>query len=343
VLLVSAACFPTSSPDTASPLDSERRSSSATAGMRPFIVNWAPTDRTALETRAGEGPLIVRYDSDARQLELLPRCRVEGAYRFAGSSHASQSMKISTQAELGTKLPFMGPVNLGAMLDAYGELTVEYHSIGEYRLGIDSLHVDDLTGDCRGATHVLTSLSVGAFEFFAGNRVGGGASAEMAGVGVSGGGSKSYEHLDRGGDKEACESATRAAAEPPNRCDSVLAVELLPIARNSPWIAGETWEGHYECGGRKAISRIEVKQILEDGSVEGVLAFDYADDVGSYMIKGLLDAGTGEMGFEFVEWQKQPPNFVPVNFAGRLSETQNEYRGTVSHDGCKDFSYVRRQ
>jgi hypothetical protein len=95
VLLVSAACFPTSSPDTASPLDSERRSSSATAGVRPFIVNWAPTDRTALETRAGEGPVIVRYDSEARQLELLPRCRVEGAYRFAGSSHASQSMKTA--------------------------------------------------------------------------------------------------------------------------------------------------------------------------------------------------------------------------------------------------------
>ncbi|MBC8068022.1 MAG: hypothetical protein IAG13_06780 [Deltaproteobacteria bacterium] len=304
-------------------------------------MNWSPTERTALETRATEGTVVIAVQGD--DVRVLPRCRVAGAYRFVGSSHASQSMSIENQAELGAKLPFSGPVDLGATLQAYGVLTVEYHSIGEWRLDRDLVAEADLTGDCKGATHVLGSLSVGAFEFYAGHKLGGGVTAKVpmaAEVGASA--SQEYKHLDKGGDKAACDAAIAGAERPTERCDSVVAIELVLVDRPTPFVVGQKWQGSYTCGESKAAAVLEVLAVPTATELSALFSFDYGKTKGSYVVNGSYDPGASSLALAFDSWREQPPAFTPVNPSGTLSPDRREFSGALTEAGCSDFSLLRR-
>ena len=328
--------------DTATPIDGDARATSVPASARPFIVNWSPTDRTALETRASEGSIVVAVND--KNVTVLPRCRAPGAYKFVGSSHASQALSIEDKAELGAKMPFSGPVDLGATLEAFGLLTVEYHSIGEWRLDRDSLHEKDLTGDCTGATHLLGSLSVGAFEFFAGQKVAGSVDAKvpMAATATAGA-SHEYKHLDKGGDMTACDGAAARAENPVERCDSVLAIELVALQRESPFVAGQRWQGTYECGGRKAAATIEILEVPAAGDVKALFSFDYGKDKGEYTLTGSYDGTKSDLTLSFGEWRNQPDGFTPISPSGVLSADRREFSGTLTETGCGAFSFLRRE
>jgi hypothetical protein len=338
--LVLCACFPTAdtpkSPDGggAAPVE---------ASKRPFVVNWAPTERTALETQAHDGPVVLAWDRATGGVDVLGRCRFTAEpYRFVGSSHSRQTMTTSSKVDLGVHFPFAGPVNLGAKLEKFGEINVEYHTIGEYKLDVDKVRADDLEGECAGATHVVVALSVGAFKFFAGDSMGGRVEADVPmAAGVGGGAEQKSETLDAGGDPEACQAASRKAEEPVDRCDSVLAIELMAIERDSPFVAGERWEGSYECTGRKATSSIEVTDIKDDGTVVVVLEFDYADSKGSWIAQGKPGAD-GSLELAFVEWKDQPGSFVPVTPTGSVDAASGEYAGKLKEPDCADFKFIRR-
>lgn len=312
------------------------------ASRRPFVVNWAPTDRTALETRAQEGVVVVAVSDES--LEVLPRCRVEGVYRYAGASHASQIISIETKADLGAKFPFAGPVNLGAMLETHGRVGVEYHTIGEYKADLDEVRSEALQGDCKGASHVIASMSVGAYELFAGDRTGGHVDAAVpATVGASGGAERSYEHIDRGGDEAACEAATKKDVEPPHRCDSVLAIELLRVVRDVPLVAGEVWEGSYQCGGRRTESSMEITEVSDGQDVKARVRFEDGKVVGVFLARGRYVADSGDLSLEFTGWEQEPPGYVPVTPVGTVSVEGDVYRGAMREAACPSFEYRRRR
>lgn len=332
-------CFPTATP-SATPLDPERKPVTASAARRPFIVNWAPTDRTALETRAQQGPLVMAARGDV--LELLPRCRVAGGYEYFGASHASQSLAITTAADLGIKFPFAGPVNLGATLEKYGQLVVEYHTVGEYRGDFDVVSAAELSGDCSGASHVVAGLSVGAFEFFAGDKIGGRVDASVPGMAGGGGGAeRSYEHLDRGGDKAACEHASKKDLEPAERCDTIIAIELLRIDRELPLVAGDAWEGSYECADRRTTSRLEIVEVRGERDVTARLHFDDGQAQGVFLSRGRYDVDSGGLALDFAEWEQQPEGYVPVNPQGVISVEGDVYEGGFRERACGEFEYRR--
>ena len=337
------ACFPTAdTPSTNTPGGDE--GAAEKVSKRPFVVNWSPTERTALETRAQDGPVVIAWRRDTGEVELLGRCRLTAdPYRFVASSHSSQTMTSSTKMDLGVHFPFSGPVNLGAKLEKFGEINVEYHTIGEYKLDVDQVKADQLEGECSGATHVVVALSVGAFKFFAGDEMGGSVSADVPmAAGASGGASKKSETLDQGGDPEACKAATRKATEPTDRCDSVLAIELMAISHDSPFVVGEKWEGNYECTGRKAISTITVSELEEDGTVVVLLEFDYADSKGSWVARGKPGAD-GSLELAFVEWKQQPGDFVPVTPIGSVDPGTGEFAGKLKEPQCEGFKFIRRR
>lgn len=309
---------------------------------RPFVVNWAPTDRTALETRAQDGIVVVAVHEGA--LELLPRCRVAGAYRYAAASHASQTISIETKADLGAQFPFAGPVNLGAKLDTHGRVGVEYHTIGEYKSDLDEVRAEQLEGDCKGASHVIASLSVGAFELFAGDTTGAHVDATVpATVGAGGGGSRSYEHIDRGGDEAACEAATKKDVEPPHRCDSILAIELLRVVRDLPLVTGDVWEGSYECGGRRLESSLEITAVSDSHDVEARLRFADGNAEGVYLARGRYVPESGALSLDFASWEQEPRGCVPVNPVGTVSVEGDVYRGAMREAACPSFEYRRRR
>lgn len=340
-LLTATACFPTGG--TTSPGDASKAGGTVKIAKRPFIVNWSPTERTALETSARDGAVVLAWNANTKEAEVLSRCHVgDYQYRFVGTSHARQTMSANDSLELGANFPFAGPVNLGAKLETYGEINVEYHTIGEYKTDVGDVHVDDLEGSCAGATHVVAALSIGAFKLFAGEGLSGGAEADVPmAAGVNAGGSRSSENLDQGGVPESCDAASRNAEEPPDGCDSVLAVELITIVRDSPFIAGERWDGSYECNDRKATSGFVVDDVQDDGGVMVTVDFDYADVQGVFLAKGTLDASSGALKLEFVEWKEEPAGYVPVTPVGVVDPVKGEFSGELSEEGCSAFSYRR--
>lgn len=319
-------------------------STASTAAKRPFIVNWSPTERTALETRAQEGAVVLAWNRTTKEAEVLGRCRVsETPYRFVGASHARQTMSANDSMDLGAHFPFAGPVNLGAKLEMYGEINVEYHTIGEYKVDLDDVHVDDLEGSCSGATHVVAALSVGAFKLFAGEGMAGGATADVPlAAGATAGGSRTRENLDQGGDPQTCDGATRGADAPPSGCDSILAVELITVVRDSPFVAGERWEGNYECNARKATSGFTIDDVREDGTVAVTLDFDFADTQGTFVAEGRPDPQTGALELAFREWTKQPEGYVPVTPVGTVDGEAGSFSGALAEDGCGEFVYRRQ-
>jgi hypothetical protein len=109
--------------------------------------------------------------------------------------------------------------------------------VGEYGADGEPPAVDQLEGDCKGATHVVSALTVGAFSFYSGSSKEIGGSATVMGAGAGAESSKKSESLSRDGDTKACAVSKRGDATPPENCGSLMRLELvalLPEGKGTP-------------------------------------------------------------------------------------------------------------
>ena len=88
---------------------------------------------------------------------------------------------------------------------------------------------DQLQGDCARATHVVSALAVGAFEFFAGRAVQASADLNVLGAAAGGEHDESHETLSRDGNVKACVDSKRGDGEPPENCGALLRLELSTL------------------------------------------------------------------------------------------------------------------
>ena len=194
---------------------------------RPLIVEWAAADRAALEVLAQRGTVVVRY-ADC-EMEILPRCQAPGSYRYVATTRKTERVLIQDEDELYANLP-MGAFKLEGKLKRAGQLSVNMNVVGQYDSDQGSIPRDNLEGDCSKATHVVTGLTVGAFEFSAGGSTEAGAGAGAYGVGAGAGTSRRKELLSSDGDVAACEKAARTDVEPPASCGALLRIEVAELA-----------------------------------------------------------------------------------------------------------------
>jgi hypothetical protein len=110
-----------------------------------------------------------------------------------------------------------------------GQLNAEMTIVGEYGVEGEPPAVDQLEGDCKGATHVVSALTVGAFSFYSGSSREIGGSATVMGAGAGAESSKKSESLSRDGDTKACASSKRGDATPPEGCGSLMRLELIAL------------------------------------------------------------------------------------------------------------------
>jgi hypothetical protein len=130
--------------------------------LRPLVVEWSSADRAELEARMHEGLVVVRYLGC--EMQVLPRCRAtRGSYRFVGVTRKTDRIAIRDEDQLWANMP-IGAAGLEAALKRAGQLDVSMTIVGQYESSLTHLTEDDLDGSCDGATHVLASLTVGAFE-----------------------------------------------------------------------------------------------------------------------------------------------------------------------------------
>lgn len=196
--------------------------------LRPLIVEWPAADRAALEAQARRGQLVVHREGCA--LEVLRRCKAppKQSYAYLALTPKQERATIKNALELYASLP-VHAAKLEAKLAEHGELRAEMTIVGEYAVPGAAPAVDQLDGECEGATHVVTALTVGAFSFLAGAAAD--KAASVAVMGFGGGVSKTdaTESLSRDGEVESCAESKRGDAAPPERCGALLRVELAPL------------------------------------------------------------------------------------------------------------------
>lgn len=199
---------------------------------KPLIVEWPSSDRAALESLTKRGVVSVRYEGC--EMEVLSQCHAPGGYRYSATTRKSDRVTIKDADGLYANVP-LGAARLEATLAKAGELNVAMTIVGRYEADRAIETAESLDGpDCARATHVITAVTVGAFDFFAGadaTVVGGAAVANVGGRGKIG---ATRELITTDGDGEACKKATRGDAQPPEGCGAFLRVEVASIKARPP-------------------------------------------------------------------------------------------------------------
>lgn len=211
----------------------------------PLVVEWAAADRASLEARLARGLVAVR--AAGCDIEVKRHCEVRGAYQYLGLTRKNDRVKIRSADELYAQLP-LGAASLETKLARKGQLDVEIALVGMLmapgRPGRDAL-----SGECGDATHVITGVQIGAFQFYAGGagEIKAAAGFNQVGAGVSS--EAEREMLSADGQPARCDASTTADARPPEGCGALIRIELTPLevakgaasAESCP--PGASWNG----------------------------------------------------------------------------------------------------
>jgi hypothetical protein len=210
----------------------------AKSQSRPLIVEWPSADRGELESRArNHGVVVVHYAGC--EMRVLDRCTVPIRYGYTGITRKRDRVTMRDADELYANVP-LGAAKLESKLATAGQLDVQMTIVGRWEAERATVRRAELQGDCGDATHVVSALSVGAFDFFAGAdaSVGGGASVLGAGAGAKS--SAKREMLNEDGDEQACEHATSEDKKPPEGCGAILRLEVAPLDDAAESVAAHT-------------------------------------------------------------------------------------------------------
>lgn len=215
------------------------------SASHPLVVEWAAAERASLEARLRRGLVAVRVDGC--DIAVLRQCDVQGEYAYLGLTRKNDRVKIRSADELYAQLP-LGAARLEGKLARSGELDVEIALVGMFEAPEGRPGRELLSGDCDGATHVISGVQVGAFHFFAGGagelKVGAG----FKEAGVGGGSTAARETLSADGQPASCDAATTADLRPPEGCGALIRIELTALAEPrvtqfTPCPVGARWDG----------------------------------------------------------------------------------------------------
>jgi hypothetical protein len=188
-----------------------------------LVVDWSPLDRSKLEARARKGLVLVRVNGcDARMVEY---CVAHRRYAYAPTSRQRELMIMRGRDEVRAKLP-VGAARFGASLERSSELRVMMTVVGRYEAPFEQVSVSDLEGECEGATHVVASVAVGAFEIASKSAADLAAEADLMAGGVHAESTAERQRLDSAGVEARCADSKRSDADPPSDCSIPLRVEL---------------------------------------------------------------------------------------------------------------------
>ncbi|MEM6733216.1 MAG: hypothetical protein AAF658_16780, partial [Myxococcota bacterium] len=179
-----------------------------------------------LEASASSGVVAVRYTGC--ELKIMSRCSLEGAYQYRGLTRKRDEVRIKDAASLYTELP-LGAIRLETALSREGQINVDMAVVGRLDATANRANPTETSTGCGGATHLVSGITVGAFEMYTGTALAAGAGAGVGNVGVGGEVSRSTDVLRRDGDFGQCNLASSSDAAAPEQCGALLRVELAPI------------------------------------------------------------------------------------------------------------------
>ncbi|MBW2459056.1 MAG: hypothetical protein JRI68_31440, partial [Deltaproteobacteria bacterium] len=302
--------------------EGQTKCSIAKSQARPLIVEWPSADRGDLEAQARKGLVAVRYSGC--EMEVQRYCQVPGHYDYAPFTRKDDRITMRDADELYANVP-LGAVKLEAKLAKAGELNVNMTIVGKYEAGHAFVDPSELQGECSQATHVISAVTVGAFEFFAG------AAAEVGGgieAGTVGAGARSVarrELLNRDGDPMACDRASLEDERPPDGCGAFLRIEVVPLgsgtpkstatAAPSPTGGDDTVTG--SAAAKAAATAPERDHFAVTCSANRTVAVVALDPDGRVLLRSKPEGGAWS-GWQLVGGKVHDPPAVVANHDGRL-------------------------
>jgi hypothetical protein len=184
-----------------------------------LVVDWSSLDRSRLEAAVRRG--VVPLHVDGCRARIVDGCTVRRSYTFAATSRQREVIRLADRDELDARLPFLA-MRFGASLMHATTLDVTLMVVGRYESSPEPVTMSDLDGDCDAATHIVASVSIGAFAIGTVSLTAVEASADVARVAHA----RERARLDAAGAEQSCASARRTDAAPPEDCSIPLRVEL---------------------------------------------------------------------------------------------------------------------
>jgi len=221
----------------------------------PLIVDWSTSARSRLEAAVLRGGIVTMKVS-ACDIEPLWQCASLARYVYASATSRRESERIADSKSLYARVP-VSAVSLEAEISAGGELSVDKTTVGRFESEARTLAHRDLSGDCEGATHFVSAVDVGAFEFNASRSRSASGGAKTATVGAGGEASSERELLSADGDLARCADAAPGQAQPPAGCGAPIQIELTPLL---PSLDIDEW---------RKTAKATAKQIMRECSPHG--------------------------------------------------------------------------
>jgi len=237
---------------------------------KPLIVEWSGDQRSDLEAlarRPSGGLVAVRYVGC--EMEVLSQCSADGRYGYVAVTPKEDHLSIRDEDSLYASMP-MSAAKLAGKLEERKQLDVQMTVVGKYQADQTSVRKNQLKGRCDGATHVVTGITAGAFEFTAGADMQSNAEVSAGGVGVGGARKSSKEILRTDGTTAACAGAKVGDVAPPNGCGALLKIEVIPLDDDAS--VGGTQAGQMSPASPPAPSAVPLK------TCEGTMAESLRQD-----------------------------------------------------------------
>jgi outer membrane protein OmpA-like peptidoglycan-associated protein len=198
--------------------------------LNPLIVEWPGTSKVELDSTSRHGIVIVSYAGCT--LKVLAGCNARGDYSFTGVTPTREAVRVSTETDLYARLP-LGAASLKGELASGSELDLSYIAVGVRRT--ESAPAE-LQGDCEGATHYVSRMTVGAYALDARAAGSAGAGVDIQGAGVGAGRKESQRRIRGSGELASCEMSAPAdeGAAASKGCGAILQIGLAPLRSAAP-------------------------------------------------------------------------------------------------------------
>lgn len=233
---LAVSCHPARVLRPASPtaVDATGRLSCGAEGPRgaaePLIVDLPPEQRSDLELAMQRHVSVVAWNCTS--LRVLPECWVDGAYDYQATGAKEQVVRLLDANSVRATLPLSGARlagELGGDFATGTALDLALVMVGKRTTAQRGLTSDDLRGDCRAATHIVKSATLGAFTLATGARAQARSAAQLFGASAAVASQSGKVTFVRDGELQACSSDSPQV--PPRQCDAALRLELLPIVQ----------------------------------------------------------------------------------------------------------------
>ncbi len=196
--------------------------------MSPLVMQWSTAARADVESALQDGVVVVNYSCEG--VKVLQDCHVPGHYGYRALTPKSDDALIEGADNIRASFGG-GPFSFGGGVDRSAKLDLSYMLVGKRATVRGSVHRGELEGDdfCKGATHFIKRVDIGAWTMVAGKDVTAGLAAKVMSQGIDANSSSKELRSKKDGDPKSCAGATREDDSPPGGCGALIRVTMAPI------------------------------------------------------------------------------------------------------------------